>query len=358
LAQEGYDLTVNLRINPSFVLIGLGSIGKTHLKYILANSCNVVVIDPDPSVMRYLESQNLTSKVESFSSLESYQPKEKPEIAVIANWGPDHFPAIQKLKILGATHLLVEKPLASKLQDLEELKKIHSHGDLKVITNMPISQGPLPKRVQELQMNKKLGKVQTILVAGGAKCLVTNGVHYVGLASKIFQSSPLSVVSSLENHPINPRSASFVFAEGNSNWQYGNGKYLSISFSNNSHVQLSINIICEYGKIIIEEDLATVFCIPETDLEKIDKPTRTFYASEVLETFEPYHYDGGLDGLGYLYERIRSLDPSVWDDFDHGFSSTEAVIGMLISNETSSKVELPIRPEIRKTFDDREWSIS
>jgi predicted dehydrogenase len=358
LAQEGYDLIVNLRSSPSFILIGLGSIGKTHLKYILANSCKVVVIDPDPSVMGYLESQKLTSRVESFSTLESYQPNKIPEIAVIANWGPDHFPTIQKLKKLGVTHLLVEKPLASKLQDLEELKEMDSLGDLKVITNMPISQGPLPKQVQELQKNKRLGKVQTILVAGGAKCLVTNGVHYVGLASKIFQSSPLSVVSSLENHPINPRSASFVFAEGNSIWQYGNGRYLSISFSNNSHVQLSINIICEYGKIVIEEDLATVFCIPETNLKKIDKPTRTFYASEVLETFEPYHYDNGLDGLGYLYERIRFLDPSVWDDFDHGFSSTEAVIGMLISNETSSRVDLPIRPKIRKKFDDREWSIS
>lgn len=349
---------MSLHRSLSFVLVGLGSIGKTHLHYILANSGNVVVIDPAANVKKYLEEQNLTSSVDYFSSIENYRPKVSPKIGVIANWGPDHFHTIQELKKLGVKYLLVEKPLASKLQDLEELKQINSFGDLKIITNMPISQGPLVERIQELQVNKKLGKVQAILVSGGAKCLVTNGVHYVGLATKVFQSPPLSVVSSIESHSINPRSASFVFAAGNSNWNYGNSKYLSISFSNNSHVQLSTTIICEYGKIVIEEDLATVLCITDEDLAKIDKPSRTFYAREILGTFEPYHYASGLDGLGYLHQRIQSLDPSVWKDFEHGFSSTEAVIGMLISSETCSKVELPIRPEIKKKFDSKEWNIS
>jgi predicted dehydrogenase len=358
LDQKEYDLTVSLHRSPSFLLVGLGSIGKTHLKYILGNSGNIVVIDPNVDVLRYLELQNLTSSIKYFSSFESYQHEESPEIAVIANWGPDHFSTIQKLRKLGVKLLMVEKPLVSKLQDLEELKKAISNGDLKIITNMPISQGPLAMRVQELQLNKKLGKVQTILVSGGAKCLVTNGVHYIGLASKIFQSWPLSVVSSIESHTINPRSIDFVFAEGNSTWQYGNGKNLSVSFSNNSHVQLSINIICEYGKIVIEEDLATVYCISETDHKKIDQPTRTFYAREILETFKPYHYASGLDGMGYLYDRIQSSDPDVWNDFEHGFRATEAVIGMLISSETCSKVELPIRPEIKEKYNSRDWNIS
>lgn len=349
---------MNSHRNPSFILVGLGSIGKTHLKYILGISRSIVVIDPNVEVLRYLEQENLSSRIMYFSSLESYRLEEIPEIAVIANWGPDHFATIQKLVALGVKKLLVEKPLVSKLQDLENLKNAISICDLKVMTNMPISEGPLPMQVQALQLDEKLGKVQTILVSGGAKCLVTNGVHYVGLASKIFQTSPLSVISSIENHSINPRSTDFVFVEGNSNWQYGNGKYLSISFSNNSHVQLSINIICEFGKIVIEDDLATVFCISDADREKIDKPSRTFYAREILETFEPYHFTNGLDGLGYFYERIQSLDPSVWDDFNHGFSSTEAVIGMLISSETRSKVELPIRPKLREEFHSREWNIS
>ena len=340
------------------MLIGLGSIGKSHLSHILGYSGGVAVIDPNYDVFKYLQVQNLTSRVEYFSNFENYQPSESPEIGIVANWGPDHFAAIKDLIKLGVKKLLIEKPLVSKLEDLYELKDLVSDNDVKIITNMPLSQGPLANTVHGLQLNKNLGEVQTILVSGGAKCLVTNGIHYIGLASKIFQSFPVNVVSSIENHPINPRSKDFVFAEGNSNWSYGNGKNLSISFSNNSHIQLSISIICKYGKIIIEENLATVFCISEKDHKKIDKPTRTFYPREIIDTFDPYHFLDGRDGLGRLYAQIQSLDEDVWDNFEDGYRATEAIIGMLISSETCSKVDLPLVPKVKEKYLSREWNIS
>ena len=349
---------MTLQRSPSFLLIGLGSIGKTHLRHILGYSGGVSVIDPNSDVFKYLQVQNLTSRVEYFSNFESYKPSESPEIGIVANWGPDHFAAIKDLIKLGVKKLLIEKPLVSKLEDLYELKDLVSDIDVKIISNMPLSQGPLANTVQQLQLNKKLGEVQTILVSGGAKCLVTNGIHYIGLASRIFQSFPVKVLSSIENHPINPRSKGFVFAEGNSHWNYGNGKNLLISFSNNSHVQLTISIIFQFGKMVIEEDLATVFCISEADREKIDKPVRTFYAREILETFEPYHFSNGLDGLGNLYAQIHSSDDGCWKDFEHGFKATEAVIGMLISSETCSKVDLPFAPHIKGKYFCREWNIS
>ena len=353
-----YDLAMTSQKKPSFILVGLGSIGKTHLLHILGHSGKVTIIDPNPDVFSYLQEQNLTSRVEYFSNLENYKPAESPEIGIVANWGPDHFSAIKDLITLGVKNLLVEKPLVSKLEDLDKLKELVSDGGLKIITNMPLSQGPLANTVQELQLKKNLGEVQTILIAGGAKCLVTNGIHYIGLASKIFQSFPINVISSIENHPINPRSKDFVFAEGNSHWNYGNGKNLSISFSNNSHIQLTITIIFRFGKMVIEEDLATVFCISETDREKIDKPVRTFYAREIVDAFEPYQFPNGLDGLGDLYAQIHSSDDGCWMNFEHGFKATEAVIGMLISSETCSKVDLPFTPYVKERYASREWSIS
>lgn len=349
---------MTLQRSPNFLLIGLGSIGKTHLRHILSYSGRVSVIDPNPDVFKYLQVQNLTSRVEYFSDFENYKPREIPEIGIVANWGPDHCAAIKDLIKLGVKKLLIEKPLVSKLGDLHEIKNLISDNELKIITNMPLSQGPLANTVHELQLNKNLGEVQTILVSGGAKCLVTNGIHYIGLASKIFQSFPINVVSSIEGHPINPRSKDFVFAEGNSHWNYGNGKNLSISFSNNSHVQLTISIIFKFGKMVIEEDLATVFCISDADREKIDKPVRTFYAREILETFEPYHFPNGLDGLGDLYAQIHGSDDGCWKDFEHGFKATEAVIGMLISSETCSKVHFPFAPHVTEKYASREWNIS
>ena len=349
---------MTLQSSPSFLLIGLGSIGKTHLRNILGYSGGVSVIDPNPDVFRYLQEQNLTSRVEYYSNFENYKPTENPEIGIVANWGPDHFSAIKNLIALGVKKLLIEKPLVSKLEDLDELKELVLDSDLKIITNMPLSQGPLVNTVQELQLNKNLGEVQSILISGGAKCLVTNGIHYIGLSSKIFQSFPVNVVSSIQSHPINPRSKDFVFAEGNSFWNYGNGKNLSMTFSNNSHIQITISIIFQFGKMVIEENLATVFCISDTDREKIDKPVRTFYAREILDTFEPYHFPNGLDGLDELYAKIHSSDHGCWEDFEHGYKVTEAVIGMLISSETCSKVDLPLVAKVKEKYHSKEWNIS
>lgn len=349
---------MNQALNPTCLIVGLGSIGKTHLKHILKFAGKIVVVDPKPQTLDYIQAFESPVAMEYYRSIALVPKDELIEFAVISNWGPDHFSLIQEVAKLGVRNLLVEKPLVSKLYDLEELKRASLKGELKIITNMPISQGPLASRVLSLQLKGKLGEVQTILVSGGAKCLVTNGIHYIGLASKIFQSHPVNVVSSIENHPINPRSKDFVFAEGNSNWGYGNGKNLSISFSNNSHIQLSLSMICQYGKIIIEENQATVFCISEKDHKKIDKPTRTFYPREIIETFNPYHFVNGLDGLGSIYAQIQFLDENVWNNFEEGYRATEAVIGMLISSETRSKVELPLAPHIKEKYHSREWNIS
>ena len=349
---------MNQALNPTCLIVGLGSIGKTHLKYILKFAGKIVVVDPKPQTLDYIQAIESPVPMEWYRSIELVPKGELIEFAVISNWGPDHFSLIQEVAKLGVKYFLVEKPLVSKLHDLEELKRASLKGELKIITNMPISQGPLASRVLSLQLKGKLGQVQTILVSGGAKCLVTNGIHYIGLASKIFQSHPVNVVSSIENHSINPRSVNYVFAEGNSNWSYGNGKNLSISFSNNSHIQLSISIICKYGKIIIEENLATVFCISEEDHKKIDKPTRTFYPREIIDTFDPYHFLNGLDGLGSLYAQIQFLEEDVWDNSEDGYRATEAIIGMLISSETCSKVDLPLVPKVKEKYLSREWNIS
>jgi predicted dehydrogenase len=349
---------VNSFKSSSFILIGLGSIGKTHSKYILRNSRSVIVIDPNMEVLNYLKREDLSTSVVYFSSLESYRDEEIPEIAVIANWGPDHFSTIQKLVALGVKKMLVEKPLVSKLQDLEYLKKAISIGDLKIITNMPMSMGPLVEKIHKLQLNERLGEVQSITVTGGAKCLVTNGIHYIGLAAKVFKSDPVDVFSHLENSPINPRSKEFLFTEGTSSWYYGNGKNLTISFSNKSHTQLSMIMICEYGKIVIEDHLATVFIISTEKRGEIDKPARTMYPKEVLEEFEPYYFPSGLDGMGEFYSKIDSSDTKIWDDFKHGYMATEAVIGMLISSETKKLVELPLKSEVKGLYSLREWNIS
>ncbi len=351
-------MPVTNRVKAKFIVVGLGSIGKVHLSKVVSRSEKVIVIDRNLEILNFLKSNPLYKKVVFHAQLESVQEPLESYTGIIANWGPDHFSILEELHRRGVRHFVVEKPLVSKLSDLYSLSQLVKNRALKVITNLPISFGPLPSLVSSYEANEKIGKVKSIVVSGGAKCLVTNGIHYVSLASKIFNSNPESVVSLLDNQPYNPRSQQFLFMGGVSIWEFSEHRHLTVSFSNDSHVQLVITVIHEFGKIVIEGDIGTVYYITENERAKIDKPSRTFYARQVLETFTPYRFEGGSDGMDEIYKALEMSNGPTGDDFEDGFNATEAVIGMLISSEMKALVELPLQSEVKDKYNSREWNIS
>jgi predicted dehydrogenase len=342
----------------NLVIVGVGSIGKVHLSNAIAIGAKVIVIDHDVNASQFLKLNPLYNKVEFFTGIDELTEPLEEFIGVVANWGPDHFATLDQLMSRGVKRFIVEKPLVSKISDLMTLWELAKNQRINLVTNLSISFGPLPNQILGYETNTKLGKVRSITVIGGAKCLVTNGIHYVGLASKVFNSNPTSVVSTLNHQPYNPRSKEFLFMGGVAFWAFSENRHLAVTFSNDSHVQLSITIVYEYGKVIIEGNTGAVYFITADDRKKIDKPSRTYYAKEILETFNPLQFENGLDGMGEIYRKLEFSDQPIWDDFDHGLTVTEALFGMLVSNETKSLVDLPLNSEIVKSYGSREWKIS
>lgn len=101
-------------------LIGLGYIGKIHLRLLMENpNWNVVgVYDIDKTLTRDLA---LQYGIKAFSSLE--ETLEQSQVVDIATPSSTHYD-IAKEAIIAGKHVFVEKPVTSSLKDAKKLQKL------------------------------------------------------------------------------------------------------------------------------------------------------------------------------------------------------------------------------------------
>jgi hypothetical protein len=210
--------------------------------------------------------------------------------------------------------------------------------------------------LSEVINDLKLGKLCNISVHGGAKCLATNGIHYLALANNLFDSYPISVSSNAENGGINPRGEELVFLGGYANWAYPDSRNLTVIFSNSSHNQLQINLEFEYGRVLIEGDQATPYSISLEDRKKLDKPSRTLYPK--LNESRVFSISNGDDFAGIRSVYQYFLSESVINSKYLGIVECEGIIAALISSLEKKVIELPISESFGNHYKEFDWKIS
>jgi predicted dehydrogenase len=338
------------------ILVGLGSIGKNHLTRLLRYFSNVVVIDPNPNSKQFLEVHYPHISKLHYNDLNDLPKGMSFGVAVIANWGPDHFFAFQALKNMGVNRFIIEKPLVSRISDLYELRASCKDDEIQIEVNMPWLYSTFAKKISQIQHEYEIGPISNISVSGGAKCMATNGIHYLGLACSLFETNPVNAFGIVSSERINPRSKDLEFLEGSASWKFESGKILQVAFSNSSHVQALMIINFKFGRIIVESNNATLYCFSSEDKKLIDKPARTFYPKVQTLHFNPFVDDSGHDGTDYIYNSIINGDQV--EGTEKAFASSEALLAMLLSSRTGKIVQLPISHEVAAQYYNFDWNIS
>jgi predicted dehydrogenase len=103
------------------LIVGLGSIGKRHLKNILSieNTKNVEIVIYSKQTKSYLANHK---NIKIFDTLKQCL-LEKPEIGFITNETVNHIPIAIKLAKAGL-HLFIEKPLSNSISNLKTFTKL------------------------------------------------------------------------------------------------------------------------------------------------------------------------------------------------------------------------------------------
>ena len=201
-----------------------------------------------------------------------------------------------------------------------------------------------------------LGPLLGITVTGGAKCLATIGIHHIGLAIQLFGSEPLSVSARLHDSEINPRHKSLAYLEGVAFWQFSLERYLTISFTNQSHLQTFSVLSYKFGRILIEGEKATILKIGDSERSSITKQVNTYIPNEVVTNLNPFFEESQEDGMSRIYDSILSYLPV--SDRDFGLVATSSLFGMLVSNAQKKSIDLPMASSTSNQYRDIDWKIS
>ena len=315
------------------LLIGHGSIGKFHLDKLVDLVENVDVIEPLPKNQTPSILKKHACEINFYNNLSNLPDDKFYTFAVIANWGPDHVSTILKLLEKGITKFLVEKPLCDSLSDLKLIEDLVSENKIEIISHYQWSYSYLPELINEITKKHDLGNTISMVVNGGAKCLATNGIHFLALAETIFIDIPIASSIIYVNDEINPRNKKFVFLEGNATWKYPNSKYLSINFFNKSHNALICVLNFEFGYAIIQNDEIKIYAIPFDRRFQFTSPTRTAIASDLVYEGQAFSYPDGSDGTDLVYSKL--LDGLTREDSAHGIQTIKDFILTLEKNNGS-----------------------
>lgn len=358
-------------MSKSALLVGCGSIGKKHFQEMLSKFDHIMVVDISTEALAWAQSEAqaagqgqahtaATVSVaqtldEAIANIETNGPF---DIATVANWGPDHVPTIRALQAVGQKNFVVEKPLADSIADARDILAEVQRAGGKLFINLTRRYSGLPAGILAKAAEFNLGELQGVTVTGGARCIATNGIHYLDLATVLFGASPVSVTADLATQNINPRHESLAFYEGSVNYNYPGGKRFSCVFLNQSAVTENVRFYWRNaeGEMLPNGDFQ-LRLRNQGEIDTYPAVTRTGYAQDVAFSGNLWLTADGRTGMTALYDIVSNLDAAQGSAAETvGGRTAEDLLAALHASELGQRLTLPVdETQVDIT---KHWSIS
>jgi predicted dehydrogenase len=334
------------------IVIGCGSIGKKHAQYLSKICDNLILVDP---IFNKTSSTIKVSSVNSYTHTSINEVKinfNEEDIAVVSNWGPDHFKSIKEIVVKGIKKIVLEKPCVDSLEEIDQLRSFALKNQLQISVNQGWFYENLAPKILKISTEMNLGKIVAIWITGGARCLSTAGSHWVSLANQIYESNPIYLVSDASNHHINPRSSKLAYLDGVFSFAYSENRRLGINLSNFSSIEGRFEIYWRdaIGELS-SEDLKIFARSKSVNLEKI-----TLYgqASELIFHETVIDINNQFKGL---YKSFTNLIASQFlSIFDQHLDVNRAILLSLIASEQKKKINF--REKIQENLYHKKYGIS
>lgn len=342
---------------PVGVVVGYGSVGQLHAR-LLATRCEAVaLVDPRPDLPSHEPTTGIALRgAPSLAALDASGWPWERTVAVIASWGPTHAAVFEELLALGARTVLCEKPFATSVADGEAMAALAEANGVQLGVHLQHRYSGFVEGVRDLADEHGLGPIRLITFDGGARCLVTNGIHYLDLACALLDEAPVRVVSDGVAQRINPRSPDLDLYEGTASWRFPSGARLAISFTNGSSVEerarlyfrdAVLDVDSEFGVELRGRDSEAVAAFPAV--------TRTGAASRLLHRGQVPGWVGFPGASEQLLDDLVAGRP-LRSDPAAALVSLGGCLGALTSARDGVAVSLPLLDGDPRYFE--RWPVS
>jgi predicted dehydrogenase len=272
-------------------------------------------------------------------AIAALSPNVSSTTAVISHLAPDHFDAFTKIADSGVRHIVCEKPISDSLATAMAMVNRAEQQNIRFAVAFQRRFLQSAKVINSISQAELGGPPSTIVVHGGAKCLVTFGAHFVDLALDIFGSPPLRVAGFGNSQPINPRRKDLGYWEGSLTWEFSGNRYLTISFTNQSSVQALGVLYAPHGTMNLYPDGKVTMV--KRNLEEIAKDPRVTRVGVCEDSRVQVIPGSAPSELNVILDEIES-EKVISYSLKHIMESLEASIGGLIAAETKQVIEFPI----------------
>ena len=332
------------------LLIGAGSVGKRHAKVMSDRYEKLLIVDPSRRAREWCESE-LGKNCETFASLDAANSSlikgSRDITAVISNWGITHFETFKAIADLGITRVLIEKPVAHSLAGINEMQRIALEYRMSVGVGHQRRYSGILEHLRDKAMIACGGEALQIVVHGGAKCLVTQGMHWIDFAHGLFEDEPVAVQSRMVSQGINPRSSELGHWDGSIHLVFPRGRFLTISYTAKSSVEETVIVYGSIGIATISAELSVeTYIRNHVEVEADPRVTRVgLVSSEIAHTWK-------MDTTTTLQIQLDLLDRGQPPKFDlaEGSRSASTMLSALIASKRGECIELPLMP------DDEDWA--
>lgn len=327
------------------VVCGYGSIGRRHASLLAPRFDRLAVVDVDADARERAAADHVGVLVAAdLDQLAATGWDLRASLAVIATWGPSHHDLFVRLVDLGCRHVLGEKPVADSIERGHAMVRLADDHAVAFGVHYIRRYTGLAEGLGALAAELHLGPVEHIAIHGGARCLVTNGIHFVDTACELYGAEPAGVISTARSDPMNPRSRELGFYQGTSVWSFPDGREVAMSFTNRS--SLKERIVLYHRDAVVEvfdSRCAVARRRPLADVAAAPSVTRAGDASETVFDGEVPGLRSGTEATGHLVDAIVERDRSVLRP-EAILRSLHATIGALAAGRDGVRVALPIDP--------------
>jgi len=342
----------------SGLLIGYGSVGWRHALKLSELTPDLTIVDTNSDARaRALQAHPKACVVGNLEELDGKGFPWESAVGVIASWGPTHSAHFHGLADRGVRRILCEKPMAASVHDALAMVARAERDKIALNVHHFIRFARFVPALRLFLAEHKLGEPVSIVVEGGAACLLTNGIHWIDFAADLFGENPERVLSTAHGQPINPRSHDLMLYGGTSVWSFSGGREAVFSLCNLSSLTLTAHVYFRDAVVEVDKDLETVIIRrrDQAAVAKFPAVTRIGPATEIL--FEgrlpgmPAYLDGIKNAITEVERGTALTCPGNLAAGAVGFS-----VGALVASRERKSIRLPLDPD--SPWGRESWPIS
>ena len=252
---------------------------------------------------------------------------------IVSTTSPSHYKIIKYAIEKKIKYIACEKAFTTSVKHADELSCLLSSSTTRLIVNYSrrFSTQYISLKKNILEQNI-LGKPKSIVITSGAGGLSALGTHFFDFCAFILEGKVKSVFAMpVDKNLSNPRGTEFKDPGGYVLLTFDNETRAFIDIGDDLGVQFMIEVVCEYGRIIIDELNKTLTIRARTKDDR-SKPRHLYVLPNPIISSEPFEQETKQIWIKKLIENLISTDDIV-----------------VTSSMAKEKVE--IYSAIRKSFD-------